>query len=247
MGRKGFLPNSSLFFIIAVAVMCIMAAPAVVSTVQAQDMEAPADEGDDPVGEDENDTGDDDEAPAFSNPTQAQKAQNLADALAVKEDPAVQQAMQDLADAKAAGDEDAIADAMEALENARTEALADTDDEYAEIQEMRQEMGWGRIAIEKGIHPSVLGLGNRFGRQNQFREKTKAAHGYGHGKKADMMSSTARDLKTGGAKNFGQANAGKGQGNSNAGGLGQSKDKSNSGKGNSGNNGNNGNGKGKDK
>lgn len=281
MGWKRILSNSKLLLIVTVAIFCLVAAPV---AALAQD-----------EGEEEDATS------HFNNPTQAAKAQNLADISAdmAADDEEAQNALaeaegaldtatgefntaddavtavaeqlgiekedfkdlseDDLNGLVEAGDitEDektAIQDYVEAEKNLESaqldyaEALANaTGVSVAEIAEMRATMGWGQICHELGIHPSALG--NKFGHQNQFREKTKAAHGYGHGKKAGMLSSTTRDLKTGGAKSFGQSKAGKGSGSNNAGGLGQSKDKSNNGKGNSGkgNSDNNGKGKGKDK
>lgn len=248
MGQKCFLPKFSLLLIILTAIFCLATAPA---AVLAQEE---AEEGE--------------ETSHFNNAAQAQKAENLAEASAALPDTelankqsAVTEAETALAEAASLAGltvdefvetEDAapFVDALEAAQTAVDDHVSTTAYSTEQIADMRASgMGWGEIAHEIGVHPSTLGLGNKFGHNNQIREKTKAAHGYGHGKKADMMSSTARNLKTGGAKNFGQANAGKGQGNNNAGGLGQSKDKSNNGKGNTGkgNSGNNGKGKGKDK
>lgn len=159
----------------------------------------------------------------FENPAQAQKAINVAEAAAIEDDDAVNQAISDLAEAQASGDDAAIAAAEAALEDARTNAIASvSDQDLADIADMRDEgMGWGQIAQAYGVHPSVLGLGNKFGHTHQNRAKADFSEDYGNN--AATMSSTARDMKTGGAKNFGQSKAGKDKGVSNAGGLGKGK------------------------
>ena len=83
-----------------------------------------------------------------------------------------------------------------------------------EIAEMRDTMGWGEIAHELGIHPSALGLGHTSGRKKdsveqygykkESRERNMAANRYG--------TSTARDLRTGGARSYGQSKSGRGEG-----------------------------------
>jgi hypothetical protein len=195
----------------------------------------------------------------FNNPAQAAKAQNIAEAEVVQNDADVSDALSALNDAKATGDDNAIAEAQSAYDQAVAEAIAsaledgDIDTITADIEGMRADgMGWGQIAYEYGIHPSVLGLGNKFGYTHQVREKNMAAHGYGYGKKAGVISSTPRSLT---GKAFGRSKSNKGKGANNAGGVGKANGKGNNaggkgnnagGKGNNGNhgNGNNGNGKG---
>ena len=101
--------------------------------------------------------------------------------------------------------------AQEAIAENLAEAAADSGFSRSDIDSMRADgMGWGEIAHEIGVHPGTIGLGNKFGHFD--RETDKAAHGqgYGHGKKGSMMSSTARDMQTGGAKGLGRSKADRG-------------------------------------
>ena len=207
----------------------------------------------------------DEEAPAFSNPAEAQRIEQLS-ALTVQEPDEETMAAVEAAEQKAdeaeslkaaydalSADTSATAEAIEAARAAYETALADyeaalalADEKLAafagvspeEIQAMREEgLGWGQIAHELGIHPGALGLGHTKGTLN--RTRTAAMEN----EDSDLEAATARDLKTGWSK---------GNGSSASGSQGQGKEKSSesSGQGNSGgnsgggNSGGNGGGKG---
>ena len=277
MKRQQWLSTPQMIVILAAILWLLVATP---MALMAQ--ETPSDG--DTVTED---AGDEltDEAPAFNNPAQAAKAQNLAEAYADKPDAALdgyndavaeaETGLQGVAD-EAGLSVDQYADQFNTDDDFRAEQIAaypdldlegmvgaydkanqDLADYLAEkttvsvddIAALRaQGMGWGVIAHELGIHPSALGLGNKNGHQNQVqnqnrnRNKNKERASYGYGKKAGTMSSTMRNLKTGGNA-YGKSNGNQGQAADKAGGVGQSSGKSNAaGKSNNGNNGNHGNG-----
>ena len=200
----------------------------------------------------------------FSNPAQAAHAANLAEASALSDEEAEALEQEALADLEKA--QEAL-DAGEISEEEFAEIEAEIDDRLSgisgvsvdEIGEMRASgMGWGEIAHEIGVHPSVLGLGHQKKARNSYTNQ-------------EMVEATQRNTKTGYAKGhgvgfgadddgFGMASS-KGLKNSNkngiagASGLSGGKGKSNSGnskgsngkdKGNNGN-GNNGGGKGNGK
>ena len=133
-----------------------------------------------------------DDESTYSNPAQAQKAQNLAEA-AAKDDPAVQDALDSLDAAQESGDEAAIAEAEKDLEAALADAAGVHE---ADIADMREDgMGWGQIAHELGVHPGVLGLGHRYGRTNT--QRSQLGNAFGRGPKGEMASATARNVRTG--------------------------------------------------
>ncbi len=201
------------------------------------------------------------EEPAFQNPTQVQKAINLAEAYAEKPDPELEEALGDVAkvqkdleqareDLKAAEEKDPqdeeeikglnddIADLELALEKANKEAdsiLAKNGEVTPEsIQEMREEgMGWGQIAHELGLHPGLLGMGHT--------KRNNAGWGKGFNPDGEVSDTeieeaTARNFKSGFSKGHGLSADKNNQGKSSEKG---DKGKSNSGN-NNGNNGNNG-------
>jgi len=245
MKVKRFFMDPRTIFIISVIFLCLAASAPV-------------------LADDEQDT---DETPSyFNNAAQAQKARNIAEAETVQNDEGVNQALSELDNAEATGDETAIAEAQAAVDQAIADAIAsamedgEIDDIKDDIADKRAEgMGWGQIAHEYGIQPSVLG--NRYGQrsqiqaqtqnQNRNRNRNKERAAYGYGKKAGVMSSTMRNLRTGGnAYGKSKGNQGLGKGANNAGGVGKANGKGNAGgKGNNGNHGsgNNGNGKGNGK
>lgn len=154
------------------------------------------------------------------------------------DDPAVEnfnEARDDLDRAKSikSRTENAVDEAEQDLREAMSGVVSEE-----EIAEMRATMGWGEIAHELGIHPSALGLGHKYGhnqdyvdhygQKKEYRERNMAAHRYGQ--------NTARDPITGGAKSYGQSR-GRGKGAGTAGGIGKSAGigSSRGGKGNSGN------------
>jgi hypothetical protein len=213
----------------------------------AEDVEQAADVADDESGDDLDAV---DDASTYNNPAQAQKAQNLAEAAAM-DDQSVKDALADLEAAQASGDETAIAEAEKALES----ALADAAGVHAnDIANMREDgMGWGQIAHELGVHPGVLGLGNRFGHTNT--QRSQMGNAFGRGPKGEMADATARNVRTGWSNGHGPAgdkgktggvgNANASQGNASASDKGAKGNNGNNGNGNGNNgNGNNGNGKG---
>jgi hypothetical protein len=146
---------------------------------------------------DENDNADDEES-AFSNPAQAQKAENLAIADAIKTDTELDGLIDNLEAAKADGDPAAI----EAAEEAVADRLAkiagmDHSDAVKEITDMR-EVGysWGQIAQELGVHPSALGLGHKYGHTKNHRNNVRSKKGVGY-QEDGLAATTARDVKTG--------------------------------------------------
>jgi len=175
--------------------------------------------------------------------TDAQAAVEAAEAALAaaeeSEDPAAIAEAQAALDAATQG----LVDARTNLDTVRTEAdqaIADAASASPEdIAGMREEgMGWGEIAHELGVHPSVLGLGHQKMKGNLNRVTEMAGTGPGLGK-----GKTKRNVQDGVAETPGSANA-KGKGK--ALGLGKASSKSKSGaKGsksssNSGNSGGNG-------
>jgi hypothetical protein len=214
----------------------------------------------------------DEEAPAFSNPAEAQRVEQLSaltaqepDAEALAAVDAAEQKAEEVESLKAAydalsADPLATEEAIEAARTAYETALSDyetaqalADEQLAafagvspeEIQAMREEgLGWGQIAHELGIHPGALGLGHTKGVLN--RNRTAAMENEG----SDLEAATARDLKTGWSKGAGSSASGsQGQGkgkSSESSGQGNSNSNSggNSGGNGGGNSGGNGGGKG---
>lgn len=184
------------------------------------------------------------EAPSYQNPAQAAHAANLSEAAlasaneeVTKANDAVTNAEANLEAAEAGEIELSVEDAQAALdeaikaqEDAAGRAMGLEDGTL--VGELRAAgMGWGEIAHELGVHPSVLGLGH-----------TKA-HGFKSGvssvsKVDEIAVSTSMNLNTGKAKGHGKASAGK------SGGSGASSSKGNGNKGNKGGNENGGGNKG---
>jgi hypothetical protein len=243
--------TTALFLLLAVSL-----APAV-TPAQATDEPDPGEVADvvGSVDVDENDNAVDEES-AFSNPAQAQKAENLAIADAIKTDTALDGLIDDLEAAKAVGDPLAI----EAAEKAVADRLAeiagmDHSDAVKNITDLRElGYGWGQIAQELGVHPSALGLGHKYGHTKTHRNNVRSRKGIGY-QEDGLAAATARDVKTGwAAAGHGIGARGKGKSAADADSFDSSaaKDKStgksNSGKGNDNNGkGNDNNGKGNDK
>lgn len=102
----------------------------------------------------------------------------------------------------------------------------------AQVETMRASgMGWGEIAHELGLHPSVLGLGHakKAGTLDDVAMATmvdmKSGYGAGHGKSADAPgdkggegkgnAGNGQDKDKGGQGGKGDGNGGKGGGNKN--------------------------------
>jgi len=155
------------------------------------------------------DFGNDDQESNFANPAQARHAANLAEAAASEPDQATLDALGAVEDAESAleaakvtGVEEDIAAAEKNLAEAQ-EAYAAAVEAHtgvlaSEITGMREEgMGWGEIAHELGVHPSVLGLGHT-------KEKNK--NGFADEQDFDdseIGEATARNSRSGWSKGHG--------------------------------------------
>lgn len=227
-----------------------------------------ADTGDTPdYGDDPDDT----VKSYFSNPAQAAHAANLAEASALSDEEAEaleQEALADLADAQAAFDAGEIsAEEFAEIEAAIDSRLAGISGvSVAEIGEMRASgMGWGEIAHEIGVHPSVLGLGHQKKARNSYtnqemveatKRNTKTGYAKGHGVGLDSSDdgfglASSKGLKSSGKTGVAGAsglsgNKGKSNSSSSKSGSGQGKGNNGGDKGNNGGGkGNNGGGNGK--
>lgn len=139
----------------------------------------------------------------FSNEAQAQHAKNVAISAALQ-DPRVKEA---IAKAKQTGDPEDIAKARALLERmvrAITENIADM---------RRSDRGWGEIALELGVHPSVLGLGH---------SKTRTHCGL-QTSKQERARSKIRETVAKNSKDDREQGHGGGHGGSNGGGHGGGK------------------------
>ncbi len=165
------------------------------------------------------------EEPAFKNAAEAQRAMNLAEAYAAKPDPELQDALDEVSQAQKeldaaieAGDEARIEEAEKALEaaqkNADDKMAEDTDLTPEDIAQMRDDgLGWGEIAHELGLHPSVLGLGHTNRNKNKKGDLGEGSWGDGTDDQ-DFKAATRRNFKSGFSQGHG-ASADKGnQGNS---------------------------------
>ena len=150
------------------------------------------------------------DTPAFSTPAQAAHAANLAEAAAAEPNEATAAAQQAVADAQQALAEAEAAKDPEAIDIA-TEALATAEDAYAtaiaelagvltsDIAEMRaDDMGWGQIAHELGVHPGLLGLGHTKRHRNRITGEIDTIN-----EEAELAEATARNPKSGWAKGHG--------------------------------------------
>ena len=104
-----------------------------------------------------------------------------------------------------------------ALAAAREELATQLGTTSEMIAEMRAEMGWGEIAHELGVHPSVLGLGHKWQKGKTVRTALMSQTQSGSGPLA-----TVRNLKGGLAKGHGLS---KGEAQGKALGLGAEKAK----------------------
>ncbi len=162
----------------------------------------------------------------YQSPAQVAHAAQLAEEAAL-ENTDVQQAWDAFQDAQEALDaqEDPTEEQLAALESLRdaymSELAAVTGLIGEEIEGMRTSgMGWGEIAHELGVHPSVLGLGPAWGQAMANKEAGFSAD--------EMAEATARNTRNTAARGHGLGlgvgnkgdNASAGPGNSNAGGLG---------------------------
>ena len=188
-----------------------------------------------------------DDTPAFSNPAQAAHAAALADEASTQPDEATQAALDAVADAQTAVDaaeENSAAyalavDDLEAAEAHAESVVAGTVGAItADIAAMRDDdMGWGQIAHELGVHPGALGLGHVKGKAHRNRNSVMSRTGE-ETAEGELAEATARNTKTGlalghgvnkGGSNKGIGLAGKaakgqsGKGGSSSGGGGKGK------------------------
>lgn len=155
------------------------------------------------------DTGDDGYTPAFANPAQARHAANIAEAVAAEPDAATLDALSAVEDAEAALKEAEETGNEQAIEAARIR-LAEAEQAYADVIEARlgvitseieamrnADMGWGEIARELGVHPSVLGLGHTKARQNKYGRTDDTMDG------DEVAEATERNIRTGWSQGHG--------------------------------------------
>ncbi len=216
-------------------------------------------EGDDQVDPDALE--EDPEEPAFQNPTQVQRAINIAEAYAAKPDPDLTKAQEDLDNTQ---DElDKTQDELDALDpnnsvNAEeiarlTARIAELkselgsaqvgfDNRLAEIageevtpesiEQLRAEgMGWGEICHKYGLHPSINGMRHTKMHKNKAGWK-EGFNPDGEDSDIEIEEATARNFKSGFSKGHG-VSADKGN-------NGKSSEKGSKGEENSGNKGNKG-------
>ncbi len=205
--------NGIILVLMIAALATALASPPAVAQ---EDLETAAttDTGD-PAG-----TGEETEAPEFSNPAQAAKAEALAEAVAeaaadtveateaaVAEAREAVTAAQATLDQAATPEEEAAAQAaleaasanLEAAEAAAAAATAEAASvDMGDVASMREAgLGWGEIARELGVHPSTVGLGHK--NRNRDRAETRSK-GVGREKSAVASAggkATGRDMKSG--------------------------------------------------
>jgi hypothetical protein len=231
--------------LVTVMILALAIAPATVSAQDAAEvasqLEDDGDVADD--GEVSEDEAVENEESAFQNPAQAQKAENVAEAVAMNSEDqelanrvaaleAAEEALEGLTEGDS-GYADALA-AVEAAEQDVADRLSEISGETKDaIDDMREEgYGWGQICHELGVHPSVLG--NKYGHQKMSQYNAQARNGFG--KKGEISAATSRDVKTGWARGHGKSVSGKSNGKGKADSFGvdnSGKDKGKS-KGNSG-------------
>lgn len=185
-------------------------------------------------GEEEDDDDGDDNESALQNPSQAAKAERLADAAALNSDDeelgnrvetleAEEQELERMIEDGSYTEEEIQAqkDVVEAAEQDVAERLAELSGEaYHDIVERRLTGdGWGEIAKDLGLHPSILG--HRVG-QMKANQHTVRSRNRNRFRDDGEISTTARDVKTGGlAKGHGKSASDKGNRNGKAGSLDQ--------------------------
>lgn len=172
------------------------------------------------AAEEEDTTGtEQEETSVLSNPTQAQKVENLAQASIDAE--ALESAQSALAEAQAAYDSDPTeenAATLEAAQSALASAAGVSTDDIAAMREAG--MGWGEIAHEIGVHPSILGLGHT--KQMQHKERTREVKGSTNSVGNSSSSNTSK--AKGSSKSAEKSNASKSN-NAGGNGKGNGKDK----------------------
>lgn len=199
-------------------VVFFQANPILAATEASDDPASPSVESDEPASTEE----DEDLVSSFQNPAQAAHASQLASAVASAESTATEEALADVEEATEDLENAMTADVdnPEAIAKAQT-ALDMAEETYAEvvsnltgitatdIADMRAAgMGWGNIAREIGVHPSVLGLGHT---KNKQKSKAgvvadpDAGAIAGSLQAGEVAEATARNTKSGYAKGHGLA------------------------------------------
>lgn len=207
--------------LIAVAILCFgfaffQASPILAVDDMDVDPASPSIDADDPT----DDVDDEDITPSFKNPAQAAHASQLANEVASRGSTETEAALSDveaaqegLEEAMATGTPEEIEQAtteLEAAEKAYADAVAElTGVVSKDLVDMREAgMGWGNIAKELGVHPSILGLGHTKGKQ-----KNKAGMYAdpmdqdiaGSIQASEVAEATARNTRSGYAKGHGLA------------------------------------------
>jgi hypothetical protein len=157
--------------------------------------------------------GDDGYTPTFANPAQAQHAANIAEAVAAEPDAATLDALSAVEDAEAALREAEEAGNQQEIDAARLR-LAEAEQAYAEVIEARigvitseieamrdADMGWGEIARELGVHPSVLGLGHTKAYRNKYGWSDEGTADDEAGD--EVAEATERNVRTGWSQGHG--------------------------------------------
>lgn len=240
---------------IKLILICLMLLT-VVSAVNAQDTVNPGTQDTESIDSQElpgNQEESDMEESRFDSTVQVDRAENLAEA-------AAQAASQSLAEAEStldaaqtaydaavqSGTPEAIAEALATLDAAQTAADAAAavaaGISVPDIADMRDAgMGWGEIAHELGVHPSILGMGftHRYGKTETVRETAQIADSAQYGNGYGRNSLTDRNVEAGVAVTPGS----RGKSNSNGLGLGRTSTTAKNGSSKSSSNGN-GNGSG---
>lgn len=150
---------------------------------------------------------------AFANPAQAQHAANIAEAVAAEPDAATLDALSDVEDAEAALREAEEEGNQQDIDAARLR-LAEAEEAYAEVIEARigvitseieamraADMGWGEIARELGVHPSVLGLGHTRAYRNKYGWSDEGTADDEAGD--EVAEATERNVRTGWSQGHG--------------------------------------------
>lgn len=161
---------------------------------------------------------DEEVTPNFTNAAQAAHASQLADEVASRGNEETVEALENIEAAEEALEDAMATDDPDAIENAQQE-LAEAEEAYAktvseltgvitqDIADMRASgRGWGNIAHELGVHPSLLGLGHTKGKQKAsataYAEPQDGIIA-GSIQASEVAEATARNTRSGWAKGHG--------------------------------------------
>ena len=138
-----------------------------------------------------------DDDPAFSNPTQAQRAINVAEEYALEKTRQIESAQKEAdqiqgeINAIPEGEEipQSLLDELAAAERRVSDLISQEGVEPEDINDMRQEgMGWGEIMHELGLHPGLLGVGHKKGLEKNADVPD-----------SEILSATKKNYKSGGS------------------------------------------------